>query len=275
MHDVQTASHVALCREGGGGVFSSRMARTTATKHEAAHAETEAVAEDGRCCMRARCVITEHLAGRSPQKPRVAVWSTARPHICLPGSTTGVPEAGRAIRGPDLRLSAGLNWHKIWSDCENDQVKGGFAGLKMLCRRRRAVTNVTARDGASWYLELRQRPICRGHARHQPPAGSRRHGGGAEEPAPVPVGVTGHRTQRSRGQIAPPGPRALDHAQQPAAQPRTQLLTPHWAGPAAGPGGERWPIWPMPPPLVPLIAQPAGLVRRWTRGCVGRRLCYC
>jgi hypothetical protein len=37
-------------------VFSSRLARTQATKHEAAHAETEAVAEDGRCCMRARCV---------------------------------------------------------------------------------------------------------------------------------------------------------------------------------------------------------------------------
>jgi hypothetical protein len=28
------------------------------------------------------------------------------------------------------------------------------------------------------------------------PAGSRRYGGGAEDPAPVPVGVTSHRTQR-------------------------------------------------------------------------------
>jgi hypothetical protein len=55
----------------GEAVFSSRLARTRATKHEAAHAETEAVAEDGRCCMRARCVITEHLAGRRKQKPRV------------------------------------------------------------------------------------------------------------------------------------------------------------------------------------------------------------
>jgi hypothetical protein len=64
-------SHVALCRDGG-RLFSSLLARTRATKHEAAHAETEAVAEDGRCCMRARCVITEHLAARrSPQKPRV------------------------------------------------------------------------------------------------------------------------------------------------------------------------------------------------------------
>jgi hypothetical protein len=32
----------------------------------------------------------------------------------------------------------------------------------------------------------------------------RRYGGGAEEPAPVPVGVTGHRTQRPRGQVGPP-----------------------------------------------------------------------
>jgi hypothetical protein len=45
-------------------VFSPRLARTRATKHEAAHAETEAVSEDGRCCMRARCVITEHLGDR-------------------------------------------------------------------------------------------------------------------------------------------------------------------------------------------------------------------
>jgi hypothetical protein len=49
-------SHVALCRDGGGGIFSSRLARTRATKQEAAHAETEAVAEDGRCCTCARAV---------------------------------------------------------------------------------------------------------------------------------------------------------------------------------------------------------------------------
>jgi hypothetical protein len=56
----------------GDAIFSSRLARTRTPKHEAAHAETEAVAEDGRYCMRARCVITEHLAGhRSPHKPRV------------------------------------------------------------------------------------------------------------------------------------------------------------------------------------------------------------
>jgi hypothetical protein len=57
--------------------FSSQLARTRATKHEAAHAETEAVAEDGRCCMRARCVITEHLAVRR----KSPVWSTERGHI--------------------------------------------------------------------------------------------------------------------------------------------------------------------------------------------------
>jgi hypothetical protein len=31
----------------------------------------------------------------------------------------------------------------------------------------------------------RQRPMSRGHARPQPPAASRRYGGGTEEPAPV------------------------------------------------------------------------------------------
>ena len=56
----------------GEAVFSSRLARTRATKHEAAHAETEAVAEDGRCCTRARCVITEHLGDRR----KSPVWST-------------------------------------------------------------------------------------------------------------------------------------------------------------------------------------------------------
>jgi hypothetical protein len=56
------------------------------------------------------------------------------------------------------------------------------------------------------YLELRPRPMSREHARPQPPAASRRYGGGVEEPAPVPVGVTGHRTQRPRGQVGPPGP---------------------------------------------------------------------
>jgi hypothetical protein len=87
------------------------------------------------------------------------------------------------------------------------------------------------------HLELRQRPVSREHARPQPrPAGSRRHGGGAEvpAPAPVPVGVTGHRTQRPRGQVGPPGPHP--------AQPSSSL----------NPGGERRPI---PPPLAPLIAQ--------------------
>ena len=84
------------------------------------------------------------------------------------------------------------------------------------------------------YLELRPRPMSREHARPQPPAGSRRYGGGAEEPAPVPVGVTGHRTQRPRGQVGPPGPHP--------AQPSSSL----------DPGGERWPIF---RPLAPLIAQ--------------------
>jgi hypothetical protein len=71
--------------------------------------------------------------------------------------------------------------------------KEGWAGLKTLCQRMRCFSACRG-----MYLELRPRPMSREHARPQQPAGSRRYGGGAEEPAPVPVGVTGHRTQRPR-----------------------------------------------------------------------------
>ena len=74
----------------GEAVFSSRLARTRATKHEAAHAETDAVSEDGRCCMRARCVITEHLGDRR----KSPVWSTGATYLL--GSTAGVPEGRSA-----------------------------------------------------------------------------------------------------------------------------------------------------------------------------------
>jgi hypothetical protein len=70
----------------GEAVFSSRLARTRATKHEAAHEETEAVDEVGRCFMRARCVVTEHLADRR----KSTVWSTEATYLL--GSTAGVPE---------------------------------------------------------------------------------------------------------------------------------------------------------------------------------------
>jgi hypothetical protein len=50
---MQTATRLSAGM-GEAVFFFSRLARTRATKHEAAHAETEAVAEDGRCCIRAR-----------------------------------------------------------------------------------------------------------------------------------------------------------------------------------------------------------------------------
>jgi hypothetical protein len=78
------------------------------------------------------------------------------------------------------------------------------------------------------------------------PGRRRRYGGGADEPAPRPVGVTGHQTQRPRGQVGPPGPHP--------AQPRSSL----------DPGGERRPIS---PPLAPMIAQLVVI-------CV-LRLCLC
>jgi hypothetical protein len=62
----------------------------------------------------------------------------------------------------------------------------------------------------------------------------------------VPVGVTGHRTQRPRGQVGPPGPRTTPSP--------TQLLTS-----SLDPGGERerGPII-RPLALAPLIAQLVG-----------------
>jgi hypothetical protein len=96
----------------GQAFFSFRLARTRATKHEAAHEETEAVAAcrwDGRCCMRARCVITEHLGDRR----KSPVWSTEA--IYLLGSTAGVPEERDPLI-PDVRWSASLNRHKTWPD---------------------------------------------------------------------------------------------------------------------------------------------------------------
>ena len=76
------------------------------------------------------------------------------------------------------------------------------------------------------------------------PAGSPRYGGGAhggaeEPPSLVPVGVTGHRTQRPRGQIGPPGPHPAQTSSPRAALPWTQTV----------PGGVKFPL------LASLIAQ--------------------
>jgi hypothetical protein len=206
----------------GEGVFSSRLAHTRATKHEAAHAETEAVAEDGRCCMRARCVVTEHPAGRL----KSPVWSTEATY--LPSSTAYSRCAGRAIRGPDLRRGVGLDRHKTWPDYENGQVKEALAGLDI-----RNANNGALPHYRVLYLELRLGPMSREHARPQPPAGSRRYGGGVEEPAPVPVGVTGHRTQRPSGQVTKLDP--LDHTQPRPAPPWTQGAN----------GGQYRRLWPL------------------------------
>jgi hypothetical protein len=75
--------------------------------------------------------------------------------------------------------------------------KEAFAGLDI-----RNANNGLPAHYRVLYLALRQRPMSREHARPRPPAGSPRYGRGAEEPAPVPVGVgvTGHRTQRPRAQ---------------------------------------------------------------------------
>jgi hypothetical protein len=118
-------SHVALYRggwEGGeaGPPPPPRLARTRTTKHEAAHEETEVVAEDGRCCMRARCVITEHLADRR----KSPVWSTKATYLL--GSTAGVPKE----RSAALICTSERNWPSSRkSDSRNCWVGGPTAFL--------------------------------------------------------------------------------------------------------------------------------------------------
>jgi hypothetical protein len=76
---MQTATWLSTGM-GEGGFFSSRLARTRATKHEAAHEETEAVAGTGTAvaaCARAVCVTTEHLVDRR----KSPVWSTEATYI--------------------------------------------------------------------------------------------------------------------------------------------------------------------------------------------------
>jgi hypothetical protein len=195
----------------------------------------------GRPLLHARA-LCDHGAPRSlGDRRKSPVWSTEAIYLLATGQYSRC--AGRAIRGPDLRWSASLNRHKIWPDCENGHVKEACAGLKTLCQRMRCYSACRG-----MYLELWRRPVSRENARPQPPVGSPRYGGGAEELAPVPVGVTGHRTQRPRGQVGPPGPHP--------AHPSSSL----------DPGGERRPIS---PPLAPLIAQLVLVVRSAERGSVG------
>jgi hypothetical protein len=141
--------------------------------------------------MRARCVITEHLADRR----KCPVWSTEVTY--LPGSTAGVPEE-RSAALIYAGWSASLNRHKIWPDCENGYVKEAF------CRSEGALPKDGLLQPVPGHV-LRAAATAyepRTHAASAP-AARRRYGGGADEAAPVPVGVTGHRTQRPRGQVRP------------------------------------------------------------------------
>jgi hypothetical protein len=82
-------SHVALCRDGGGRFFFSDGPHSS-HKAQGRTCRNGGGRWDGRCCMRARCVITEHLAGRR----KSPVWSTGATYLL--GSTAGVPEGRSA-----------------------------------------------------------------------------------------------------------------------------------------------------------------------------------
>jgi hypothetical protein len=79
----------------GEAVFSSRLARTRATKHEAAHAETKAVAEDAVAAwMRARCVTTWSTLQIAAKAPSCGQPTTDA--IYLLDSAAGVPKGRSA-----------------------------------------------------------------------------------------------------------------------------------------------------------------------------------
>jgi hypothetical protein len=100
------------------------------------------------------------------------------------------------------------------------------------------------------YLELRRGPMSQEHARPQPPAGSRRYGEGAEEPAPVTGAGAGRgrrlpnpaaqgpswtpRSTPSPSQL-PPGPRGRTEANTAATGSSDCAAGPADAGPGAGP----------------------------------------
>jgi hypothetical protein len=67
----------------------------------------ELVAEDGRCCMRARCVVIEHLGDRRKAKPRVVDRGRISTGIC------------RREERPAALIYTGAAqgiWHKTWPD---------------------------------------------------------------------------------------------------------------------------------------------------------------
>jgi hypothetical protein len=162
-----------------------REARTRATNHEATHAETEVWSLRTAVAACARPVwsrSTSQIAAKAP-------CGRPRPHMYW-------------LVQPVCRKSASLNRHKTWPGCKSDHVKEALAGLKALCRRMRCYSACLG-----MYLELRPRPMNRGHVRPHPrPAAAGTEEGGTKEPAPVPAGVTGHRTQQPRDQVGPPGP---------------------------------------------------------------------
>jgi hypothetical protein len=69
---MQTATWLSAGMGDGAFLLDWPALEPQSTRPHVKKWESEAVAEDDRCCMRARCVITERLADRrKTQKPRV------------------------------------------------------------------------------------------------------------------------------------------------------------------------------------------------------------
>jgi hypothetical protein len=100
--------------------------------------------------MRARCVITEHLADRH----KSPVWSTEA--IYLLGSTAGpggVPEGRSAAL--IYAGAPGLNWHRTWSGCGNGHAKGASSSLDI---RNQAMSPATEPSGPGAKLDPQTTP---------------------------------------------------------------------------------------------------------------------
>jgi hypothetical protein len=139
------------------------------------------------------------------------------------------PEAGRAVHGPRpcflICAGAQVAWISIWIWVLNQQQQqqqwGG--GAKYESKRWGVAPHAAIPRYAPRLPVLGAAAHAHGPGTRAASAAGRRPpvrcGGEADEPAPVPVGVTGHRTQRPTGQVAwpprttpsptqlPPGPR--------------------------------------------------------------------
>jgi hypothetical protein len=174
---------------------------------------------------------------RPPHKAGPVGCCTGRGGVVVAGGTSD-SRLAHAAEAPDVTGCRGLSYSGHFpGQPVVVRVPPPHSGMEATARHHRA-----SPQGA----ELTARDITFSWLRRRAPAA--RYGGEAEEPAPVPVGrATGHQTQRSRGQVAPPRtpPPPLDPGDERRRYNTPQLVG-KWIGfrikkqkPLVGPGSRR------------------------------------